>query len=197
MLRVGLDLDEVVANTLPQFIGFYNNHYGTSLKYQDFHSYRFEDVISEPMEVILERIVEFYHSPFGAQIQPVDGAVEVISDLLSHCEFIAITARPNPIIETTEKWLKDHYHGLIDTVHFAHNIHINCERKKKVDYCKELAIDVLVDDLAENLMGCKEAGVLPLLFDRPWNAKAQGDHFKRINGWVEIKDLLLQGSPQL
>ena len=38
-MKIGIDLDDVVVDTLPSFVAFHNQRYGTTLRREDVTSY--------------------------------------------------------------------------------------------------------------------------------------------------------------
>jgi len=193
-MRLGIDLDEVLSDTLASFIQFHNLRYGTDYRESDFVSYKFEDIMKLPSEDVVVRILQFY-SECNAEISPVAGAKGILEKLARDHELYVITARPDAIKTLTRIWLEDHYPGLFKEVIFAHNIYVGCARRKKLDFCQEHDIKMMIDDTLENIADCQLAGIQGVLYDRPWNRGNSLDSVIRVSGWEHIAQIVEDKNP--
>ena len=55
-MRIGLDLDEVLSRFVLGLVEYYNSTYKTSLKLEDFHSYKFWEVWGGTKEDTIKKI---------------------------------------------------------------------------------------------------------------------------------------------
>ncbi len=57
--------------------------------------------------------------------------------------------------------------------------------KKKAEVCKELGIDIMIDDSINVCKKCSDNNIECILFETPYN-KEEKKRFNRINSWEEI-----------
>ena len=190
MSIIAIDIDEVLSDTMSAFVAFNNERYGTNLKREDFFSYHFEDVLGIPTAEVVTRLLQFYlEDPI--EIHPMPGAREVLEQLGKRYSLVAITARITALEGYTREWMDREYPNIFSEIHFAHNVHVGCDRKMKHDYCLELGAKALVDDTIEYLQPCPEHGIQAFLFHQPWNKHAEAAGVRRVYSWEDVRDRLL------
>ena len=85
-----------------------------------------------------------------------------------------VTHRPAAAHATTRAWLREHAIRY-DTLTFSEN-------KASVD------THVFLDDKPENVEAVHKAGGLGILFDQPWNQRAEG--LRRVHSWRQFRDVV-------
>jgi uncharacterized HAD superfamily protein len=56
----------------------------------------------------------------------------------------------------------------------------------KLDYCRQIAADVMIDDKPDIALYLAENGMKVLLFDAPYNKNVQHENITRVYSWDEI-----------
>lgn len=178
-LRLGIDLDGVVADFTKGWMGFYNREFGTNLTVADSVSW---DGLTELTH--FDSMGEFWdwasdldgRSLFW-HLETFPGAVEALHELADEGHHIAIlTAKPEFAVHDTFEWLAKHRLPTTE-------VHI-LEDKWLVD------CDVYLDDSPE---------VLPRLVDyrgdrlicrfvRPWNTETPGT--VAVRGFDEFREVV-------
>jgi uncharacterized HAD superfamily protein len=186
-MRIGIDLDDVVADSVAAMAAFHNERYGTSLKREDFVNYDLWKIWGGDRLDAIKKIEEFFLTDHFANISPVAGSVSGIAALkgMGH-ELYAVTARSDIAIRPTEVWIKKHFPDAFRGVHFANHFNLHKEPRKKSEICKELGIGLLIDDSMENAKDCAAANIKVFLLDYPWNQGDLPDGVKRVFSWEEI-----------
>ena len=168
-LRIAVDMDEVLTDTLGKQLRLYNQRYGTSASHSDLYGNNLVDIAPEPHKEWLRSML---HDPgFFADLDPLPGALEGMERLCAqHDVFIASAATqfPNSFNEKIA-WLKL----------YLPQIPLN-----RIIFCGDksiLNVDYLIDDSAYHFEGLRGVG---LLFDAPHN-QHQRDYF-RVHGWPEV-----------
>lgn len=111
-------------------------------------------------------------------------AKEVINDLwLDGNKIYIITAREND-------WFNDPYE---DTKAWFEENEIKYDKivvgaQGKVDACKELNIDVYIDDKPMNCLSVANAGIKTYVFDNPHNKEFKDVRIKHIYTWIQFKN---------
>ncbi len=95
-MRIGIDFDEIITDSLSVIIELHNAKYGTKLKKEDFHSYRFWEIWGGTKEEAVRKVHEFMETDRFAHMSPVAGSLKVLRALKeSGHELYIITGRPN------------------------------------------------------------------------------------------------------
>ena len=134
-MRLGIDLDGVVANFTAGWMSFYNRDFGTTLAFEDASDW------GDPVNLTHFRSMRDFwrwskdldgRSVFW-HLEPFDDAVAALQDLDSagH-ELVILTSKPDFAISDTHDWIEHHQIPAAD-------VHI-IERKWMVD------CDVYIDD---------------------------------------------------
>ncbi len=184
-MLIAFDIDDVLLDLIPALARFHNDKYGTTLIKEDFHSYRFNEVLGGTDEEAIKKVWEFLDNPLFAQVPPMKDSVEVVKELAKKHKLISITSRHRKYEDLTRRLIGQHFPNCIDSIYFSRNNYIDFgNNKRKVDYCLELNVRTLVEDSLEYAMECRAAGIDVLLLDQPWNRNS--DDAKRVMNWQEI-----------
>lgn len=186
---IGIDFDDVLADTNTTLIRWHNERYKTTLKREDFWSYYYWDVWGGTREEAIAKFDEFGKSEYFHSILPVAGAYNGIADLSTFADrLVIITARDEEMRKVTEQWVSDHLPAVFHSIHFVGALSKNGPPKKsKGDVCKEQNLTALIDDSIEFAASCNALGIPTLIFDTPWNRKETIPSLsKRIMGWREV-----------
>lgn len=186
-MLIAFDIDDVLSDLVPALARFHNERYGTSLRKEDFHSYRFAEVLGGTDEEAIKKIWEFLDNPLFAQVPPTKDSVEVIKELAKKHRIISITSRHRKYEDLTREWIARHFPNCIGSIYFSHNSYVDFgNNKRKVDYCLEFNVKTLVEDSLEYAIECRKAGIDVLLLDQPWNKSESLEGIVRVRNWQEI-----------
>lgn len=168
-LRIAVDMDEVLADSLGKQLQLYNQRYGTRVSTSELHGLELVDIVPQEQQ---DWVLAMLHAPgFFADLEWIDGAQEGISRLCAeHDVFIASAATefPNSMTEKLA-WVERHLPQIART---------------RVIFCGEksvLDVDYLIDDTPGHFAGLRGVG---LLFDAPHNRGHELSY--RVSGWGEI-----------
>jgi 5'(3')-deoxyribonucleotidase len=178
-MRLGIDLDGVVANFTLGWIGFYNRDFGTELVVED--SKRWNDLVNLTH---FENIGEFWkwssdldgRSVFW-HLEPFPDAVEALRSLVdTGHQVVVITTKPRFAVADTYEWIEKHGIPAAETHILEDKWLVEC--------------DVYLDDGPHVLPGLvanrPEATVCRYV--RPWNNPVSGA--VDINDFDEFRDLI-------
>ena len=185
--RVGLDMDDVLMNFVGAFCDWHNKQFGTSLIREDVTSFQLE-VLSHDRQEIIECIRRFYGSPEHKAALPHSKAVEVVQKLQTSMEVFVVTSRPETAAPETYSWLKKHFPGLVNRVYFTRESLYTEQKISKSEVCRQLALDIFVDDAPQYIEDVSRTVPKPLLFDSPWNRDFTPNacNIQRVYGWDEV-----------
>jgi len=182
---IAFDIDGVVADTMTLFIDIARNEFNINgIRYEDITCYMLEeciDIDSNLIEAIISRLLDRSHT---IQLEPIDGAPDVLSRLVRHhSPILFVTARDyvGPIYD----WIKN-------ILPFADPSSIEViatgSFEAKADILSNRGISYFVEDRLETCFQLNESGITPVLFKQPWNRK---DHpFIEVSNWREIEALI-------
>lgn len=193
--RIGIDIDEVLADFMTELNRFYNQRYGTNFSIEDYKNYDLEKIWGGSKKDAVEIVNDFYESNVFLNILPVEGAQEGIKVLSIKNNLIAITSRPQFIKEKTEKWMRNYFGGDISEIIFTGQYNLHSSLISKASICLDRQISVLVEDNLKVAKECSEKGIMSFILDRGkkslWN-RFDGDDkgMIRVNSWSEIIEAL-------
>jgi len=169
VLRICVDMDEVIADTLTEHLRRYNDHFGENITVNDLWGKGLWDVVSHDRQEQLRAFLD--EGTFFEDLPLMPGAQEVMRDLTKRFEvFIATAAMSVPnSFGPKYRWLQQHF-SFLPPSHYV--------------FCGDKSIlcaDYLIDDMPRNLQRFKGTGIL---FSAPHNQTAQG--FTRVENWQEI-----------
>lgn len=170
-------MDGVIADTVLQFIKWYEKDYGIKIEKDAFHSKPEIEVLPEG---VMKKIV--YSPGFFRNVPVMDGAQEALLELMQHFDVYIVSAAmefPQSLPEKYE-WLKEHFPFI-----GWRNI-IFCGDKSVI------ATDYMIDDYAHNLDCCKGK---TFMFTAGHNIGI--DRHARVNNWKDVIEFFqkeLQGN---
>jgi 5'(3')-deoxyribonucleotidase/uncharacterized protein with PQ loop repeat len=177
-LRIAIDMDEVLADTLAKQLRLYEERFGTRLAPEALQGRELEEAVpAEHAAALGEAVLD---PSFFRDLAPIEGSQEVVRDLASRYEVFVVSAAMEVPTSLAAKygWLREHFP-------FIPNSHIVfCGDKAAVD------ADYMIDDSPRHFDRFRGT---PLLFDAPHN-RGEG-RFLRVSGWHEVRRLLL-GDPR-
>lgn len=194
-IKIAIDNDDTLLDFNEAVRLFHNKNYGTNYESQDVITFDLERVWNCDSVEAYRRIDEFWHSDYFENMQPLPGAFEALNKLKTKYELYVLTARPEEVVIETKLAIKKHFPDLFKDVHFAPAFGPGI-RKTKVEVCKELGIEIIIDDGMHNLELCAKEGIKSYLFNAPWNEQYDKVELSksgiiRINNWQEIMRELL------
>jgi hypothetical protein len=189
-LRIGIDIDEVLAEHLEQLINFCEKEKNILIKRDDFFTYYWPDVLKISLEEAIKLDEEFKESEFFENILPLENSTDIINDLKNNHELFVITARPNKFENKTKKWLENNFENSFNEIIHTEDPY-GIERgnnRTKCEICLEKYIDFLIEDNSKTSLDCAKKGVKVFLIDNPWNQNCEHENIIRVKNWKEIKE---------
>lgn len=191
--KIGIDIDNVIADSYPHYIDAFNKKFGTAVKYEEiFHFYYLEKNVGVDESQVAEFIESIVHSEeFQLKIPPIKDARKIIKKWIRKGYSIHyITSRPIDTKTETIKWLKKHgffIKGITLDLYnekehnFTHISRINSYKRFIADGKK---LDIFIEDSIDI---AKSMDIPVLLVDRPWNQGKLPKNVNRVKDWAEIE----------
>jgi 5'-nucleotidase len=170
-LRIAIDMDEVMADSLAEHVRRYNAAFGAQLAIRELRGRSLEEHVPPAHREAAEALLD---ASFFRDLTVLTDCQDVIRDLAGrHDVFIATAAMEVPVsFDAKYQWLREHF-PFIPPSHF-----VFCGDKSVID------ADYLIDDRARHFTRFKGR---PLLFSAPHNADET--RYPRVASWAEIREL--------
>jgi hypothetical protein len=156
-VRIAVDIDSTLHHYWDQFAAVAKRRFGVDLPYETQVTWGVTGLRPEQTHACVS---ETHTEKHVLAAEPYPGAVETVRAWHAAGHFIQITShRVTAAYDATARWLASI--GLpYDELHCSFD---------KIARCRELAIDVLIDDSPVNLIKAGDAGITPATILHPWN----------------------------
>lgn len=186
-LVIGVDLDDVVFSFNDAFHAYHNAKYGTNVLRKDLITYDMEKIMNCTLEEAKEKVLEFVATPEHADALPVAGATKALVRLSRRHSLHIITARGEQIEGVTVKWVEKNFPRHFESINLTNQFFDTSGKAiTKIDVCKRLGIELMIEDSPRNARQLAEAGVPVILLDAPWNQREMPENVTRVYSWAEI-----------
>ncbi len=185
-MKIGVDLDDVLLDYTNALFDWHNKIFGTNLARNDRNHPILDQLFGCDLDEAKKRTSDFEFTEENNKAQPVYGAQEALQQLARDHEIHIITSRQEECRENVVTWLEKYYKALYRDIHFANTYHGQGKKRKKSEICREIGIDIFIDDFIINAKDVAETGAKVFLFDTPWNQKEVSGTIERVNSWKEI-----------
>ncbi len=156
-MRIAIDIDSTLHHYWDVLSAAAQRRFGVDLPYEE----QFDWGITRLKPKQLELCIAETHSDAVIRAgRPYPGAVEAVRRWHDAGHFIHVTShRPHTCAPATEDWLRA-IELPFDELYCSYD---------KVARCREIAIDVLIDDSPMNIERALEAGIVAATLRHPWN----------------------------
>jgi len=181
--QVGFDFDGVIADIGEAFLRLARQNHNYMISLEEITNFHVEKCVPIPESVVQEIFSDILKDSLAAELQPISGALEVISDLASRARVTIITARniERPVIDWLEHYLPREVCSKIDLIAME-------DHDRKVEYIQQRELRYFVDDRAETCALIAAADLHPLLYRQPWNSSWK--EFVSVDDWRHISELI-------
>jgi uncharacterized HAD superfamily protein len=183
--ELGFDFDGVIADTAEAFIRLACDRYSLcDITTEDITSFNVEECLNISPEIVQSIFLDVLLDSIGTGLKPMDGSMEVLSDLTRQTKVTIITARPEPA--PVHAWLESMLPQDVCTrIHvIAMGAHDN-----KVQHIKNTGLTYFIDDRAETCTQLDSEGIGAIVFNHPWNRRRH--NLPSVSNWQEIRALCL------
>lgn len=158
---IAVDIDDVIAAQIPNFIRHSNQEFGTNIT-EETYTVDWPTLWGIPLEEAILRARKF-HDDEISNFEKVEEAEPVLKRLAENYKLVIVTARAAYNIEATHAWINKHFHGVFSETHFVPIWEPN-NTVTKADICRQIGADYLIDDQPIHCNIAAQAGIQPLLF---------------------------------
>ena len=189
-MRIGLDVDEVLAEFLRGMLPWLREEYGVDVAWRDMHTNAFYEAWHVPEDVARERIDRFLESRVFKELDRVPGSRASVARLAGEHSLVVVTSRPLYVESVTRQWLVKRYGDVFDEVLLtnSHGVGASTSKAALVD---EYGVDVLVDD---NPGYCdrvvRETSCDAVLLSKPWNRVEVDERVFDAVSWGDVEGIV-------
>jgi 5'(3')-deoxyribonucleotidase/uncharacterized protein with PQ loop repeat len=176
--RISLDMDGVMADTLPKYLRTYNQAFGDHLALADLQGRALEEAV--PVERAAAARALLCAPGFFRDVEVMEGCQEVVRELAERYEVLVASAAMDVPTSFDDKyaWLREHF-PFIPPSHI-----VFCGDKSVLD------VDYMIDDEPRHFARFRGT---PVLFSAPPNAGES--RYARVASWADVRRLLLGREP--
>ena len=185
-MRIGIDFDGVLADTMPAMVSYAAQHLGITLSEAECMRPEGPIRLGEAGYVALVR--NTHETAYALTFAATDGAFEALQRLSETHEVFVVTNRAGAALARAEEWLtaRSMRSMLSDLVSASAGT-------GKVEAARRLGLDVLLDDWPENLVGL-DAATRPVLWSASYNLDAPlPSRVRRVHGWSAFAEAIDRG----
>ncbi len=189
-MNIAIDIDEVLADFIKEFILFFNEKYGVSLSRDNVKSFDLEKDLQISFDERIKMYSEFFESDYFKKVKPVYGAVEAIKLLSKKHNLSVITLRNRSAREATLEWIREHFQDYfnLDKIYFSQN---KCnDGLRKWEIALNEKIDLAIEDATHIINDYSLKGIPTIIMDAPWNKECNPNLTFRAKNWTDILVLI-------
>uniref|UniRef100_A0A6C0JVL3 FCP1 homology domain-containing protein n=1 Tax=viral metagenome TaxID=1070528 RepID=A0A6C0JVL3_9ZZZZ len=170
MNRVAIDIDETLVHFLPNLAKYHGRHLPSG-KY----SYVYRNIFDIPEHKSRKMVLDFYNSEEFYNLKPIIGARKKLEEIRKKAHKVyVVSGRQDVVREKSELWLETYFPGIFDDLILTNSYTI--DEIPKVEICKSLKIDTIIDDDYKVCLECMRNGVKPYNYTHypmyPWTSES-------------------------
>ena len=188
-LRIGVDVDDVLTESLPGYLDAFHRYFGYEVRIEDAGW----EIFRRYPQISASRIGGFFAeldaTDFLATRPVYPEAVAAIRQLAAaDHRLVVVTGRPATHRGHTRRLLDGA--GILEC--FEDLVHRDGETavEYKPRIVRERCLDLLIEDERALAVATAEASAPVLLFDRPWNQGELSQGVTRVKTWNEVRRLV-------
>lgn len=181
MMKIAVDVDEVLLNIIERFCVLFNSKYNTHITKKDIVQWEFYKDLNISESEAYEIFYEIYRD---LTISLVDkNSVDILKELSKKYHIDLVSSRSSQF--------KSYLIKNLENVNIRKDIHYNkiiMVKNKPYDLKLQYDYDIYIDDnpyLAEAIKSLPNK--ILFIYDQPWNQKCKtGKNIFRVNNWKDI-----------
>ncbi len=176
-MRIGIDLDDVIADLVPELIKFLNDLYKADLEFKEIKSWEIWKYGNLTEKEFKEGTKKFIEEGGYSRLPVIKGAVEGVNRLKELGEVYIVTRRSIKRRAETISWLRDKKIKY-DGIYFSNN-------GPKTHIFEDINPNLIIDDSpssAKDLLWFRGF----FLYDKPWNKHVKIEKNRRLKSWKDI-----------
>ena len=179
-LRVSLDIDDVLAQTVVDVLGILEEKTGKKVLKENVKGWNLDHMVDGTGISVKDLFGWVWSGHYWEDIQPESNEITTLVNELSQIADVSIvTSASTSQVEGKAKWLEQH------------NIEVPLVIIPYGKTKDDMPFDIFIDDRPETIEGAVAKGKLGILYSQPWNsAVKEGSHLIRVNTLREAVDVV-------
>lgn len=179
MQKIGIDIDNVIADTIEILLKELNKHFKTKLTYNDIYMYDFEPILGISKAEAKPFFIKLFKKKALMKCRLMKGAREALNKIKRKYKIYIVTSRLKDYEKDTIAW--------IDKMKIPYDHIEHVTEKQKHLFAAKKGIRIFIEDDLEQAIYMAEAGIKVYIFDHPWNkTKDVQKRFVRVKCWKEL-----------
>ncbi len=190
---IAIDIDDVLAHSVPMILEYSNTHWNTELTIDDYDE-NFSKMWQVSHKEADSRINEYFKSGILSDYMHHEDAFAVFEKLKKDFKFIVVTSRSTWLKDVTVDWINKCFPYVFndEDIYFAgfwdggsSDVVIN---QDKGDFLSKLGAKYIIDDQPKHCLGADKNGIKALLFgEYSWNKTNNlPQSITRVKNWNEV-----------
>lgn len=176
-MKVGIDIDDVVAEYVHDFLRWLNHVSGVELNYDTLLD---ENLYSLPAKKEdIDEAFRLSHMHLRNLTPAHRAALNIRDIVLDGHDVTFVTSRDPKYRRVTLEWLYGRDMLLGSVLMTPYKGHM----------CRKMGIDVMIEDMPKHLMRCQASGIPTIVFDQPWNGRTLYAN-ERVYYWDQVPKAL-------
>jgi len=178
-MRLAIDIDSTLHPYWDLLAAAARRRFGVELPYETQSTWDIPRLRADQLRVCM---ADTYRDEAILGAEPYPGAVQTVNRWHDAGHFIHVTSHRDPAyLPATKRWL--------ERIGLRHDdLHCSFD---KVARCRELEIDILVDDSPHTIASALEHGITPATLAHPWNRDVcEDEHVLCAQDWAGLAALV-------
>ena len=185
-LRIGIDIDEVLAPFLPTMKMWRPPIHPVPPR----HRYVYRDIYKITESESAKMVRAFYETEEFAKMPPIANAYKAMTELKRGNKLFIVTGRQEVVRDKTQRWIHDNFPGIFSDVIMTNSF--TRDEVSKADVCKMLNIGLMIDDNFSVCEDCLDVniGAVNFIGDPvyPWCEES----VISVRSWKSVSDTLIE-----
>jgi 5'(3')-deoxyribonucleotidase len=147
-MRVGIDIDEVLAPFLPTMLRWRS----PATKVPPRYPYLYRDIYKISQKESAKMVREFYESEDFAKMPPIKNSIDAMLEFKKNNKLYIVTGRQEVVRDKTQLWIQENFPGIFEDVIMTNSFTSN--EVSKAAACKILNIGLMIDDSIDVCQDC-------------------------------------------
>lgn len=196
---IAVDCDDVILKSIPVIVEWYNQTFGTQVQLANYYNDDGKGWGTDDGNLILHRLNGYIASDDFMAEAPMQDAIETLRWLAKEHELHMVTGRTDLSIESTRLWVEKYFGDEVFTslqfTNFGMAPDMGFKQRSKAEVCKELGVELLIDDHLRHVKIVAAEGIPAVLFgEYPWNAAdVLPIGVVRLKDWTQVREYVESG----
>ncbi len=190
---IGVDIDDVVGDLINGLNAYAKKHHNLHFSRDEYKSYTFNDLWKMPQDKFDAIMINWRNSNYFSDMGVIEHSQTTLTELAKEHQIIFITSRNVDKEDITKKWLQKNFTFPIQVVHTYNKYAKDSVKKSKIETCKELNMQVMIEDQEAFAIECANGNIQVILLNSPWNKHTPTHkNITRVDSWLNVEKIITE-----